>query len=65
MKCTTVENNRKLNQASDTEFFRALEGALLLEMKERGHLNMIEYSRARENLRENQLRRIREGRGQN
>lgn len=60
MNFSDIENDRRLTRAADVEFFRELERALLLEMKEHGYLNEIEYRHADERLREKHLIRMKQ-----
>ena len=46
----SVENDRRITEEQDAEFFYLLQNAILLALKEAGRLNEMQYSYAEENL---------------
>lgn len=52
-----IDNDRKITKETDDEFLHQLQSGLLLALKERGHLNEMQYRHAQERL--NQQRRDR------
>ena len=49
-RLTHTDNRHKIRKSADSRFLLALQRGLLLELKERGHLNRFQYCRAEEEL---------------
>ncbi len=49
-KLTHTANTHRIRKSTDPQFLLALHRGLLLELKERGHLNASRYCRAEEEL---------------